>query len=134
MHGEQKCRTKTMRVYDNDRGAESLSQGYRVHYNLVKEHMTLGKTPGEAAGIKSFSGFKWRGIIEKGVELEAERKRNLPPPPELERTPLRPTPLKPRSSSSSERTARGGEPYAEELQVNQEGGGTPMALQNRTFA
>jgi transposase-like protein len=64
LNGTSKDRTKTMRAYDNDTGAEALSQGWQVHYNLVRRHLALGKTPGEAAGIPELGGFKWRTILD----------------------------------------------------------------------
>ncbi|MGI0055736.1 MAG: IS6 family transposase [Thermoplasmata archaeon] len=64
MHGSQKDRTKTMRAYDNDRGAEALSEGWRVHYDMVKTHLALGTTPGVAAGLPELGGFRWRAILD----------------------------------------------------------------------
>ena len=64
LNGTSKDRTKVMRAYDNDRGADALSRGWQVHYNLVRPHLALGMTPGEAAGITPIGGFRWREIIE----------------------------------------------------------------------
>jgi putative transposase len=68
LNGTQKDRTKGMRAYDNDRGASALSLGWQVHYNLVRPHLTLGKTPGEAAGIAPIGGFRWRTILELAAQ------------------------------------------------------------------
>ncbi len=70
MNGSQKDRTKTMRAYDNDRGASALSEGWRVHYNLIRRHLSLGTTPGEAAGIPPVSG--WRELIELSTRRRDE--------------------------------------------------------------
>ena len=40
-----------MRAFDTDGGAAMITEGFRVHYNLVKPHMGIGgSTPGDAAG------------------------------------------------------------------------------------
>jgi putative transposase len=75
LNGTSKDRTKTMRAYDNLRGASALSHGWQVHYNLVRPHLALGKTPGEAAGIAPVAGFRWRAIIE----MASQARRNETP-------------------------------------------------------
>jgi transposase-like protein len=67
LNGTSKDRTKTMRAYDNDAGAAALSEGWQVHYNLVRDHLALGTTPGVAAGIAPIPGFRWRQLIEMAV-------------------------------------------------------------------
>lgn len=37
---------------------------WRVHYNMVRTHQTLGKTPGEAADLPPLKGFKWHEILK----------------------------------------------------------------------
>lgn len=69
MNGGQKDRTKTMRAYDNDGGAAALSAGWRVHYNLVRNHMALGTTPGVAAGLPEIGGFRWRTILDMAAAV-----------------------------------------------------------------
>jgi putative transposase len=64
LNGTSKDRTKTMRAYDNDRGAGTLSRGWQVHYNFVRNHLALGKTPAEAAGLPELGQFKWREILD----------------------------------------------------------------------
>jgi hypothetical protein len=54
-----------MRAFDGKPGAEVLSEGHRVHYNLVREHEATGMTPGEAAGIPMPDGMRWKTIIER---------------------------------------------------------------------
>lgn len=64
LHGSEKERTKVMRGFDNEKGAASLAEGYRVHYNLVRPHMGLdGATPGEAAEIEVSGGFRWESVL-----------------------------------------------------------------------
>jgi len=74
LNGTSKDRTKTMRAYDNDRGASALSRGWQVHYNLVRPHLALGMTPGEAAGIAPIAGFRWRTILE----MATRKTQNVP--------------------------------------------------------
>jgi len=40
-------------------------EGFRVHYNLVRNHQALGMTPGEVAGLSKIDGFKWLEILKK---------------------------------------------------------------------
>jgi transposase-like protein len=67
LNGTSKDRTKTMRAYDNLRGASALSEGWQVHYNLVRDHQTLGTTPGVAAGIPALTGFRWHELLKQAV-------------------------------------------------------------------
>jgi transposase-like protein len=64
LNGTSKDRTKTMRAYDNDRGAEALSLGWQTHYNLVRTHLALGTTPGVAAGLPELGPFRWRALLD----------------------------------------------------------------------
>lgn len=64
LHGSERQRTKVMRAFDNDGGCAALSEGWRVHYDMVRTHMALGKTPGEAAGLPALPGFKWRALLD----------------------------------------------------------------------
>ena len=69
-HGTEKERTKVMRAFDNEQGASNLADGFRVHYNLVRDHQTLGMTPGEAVGIPIGPGFKWQKVIEEATKAK----------------------------------------------------------------
>ena len=66
-HGTEKERTKVMRGFDQEHGCESLMEGFRVHYNLVKSHQALGCTPSEATGNTDVDGFRWLNIIKKAT-------------------------------------------------------------------
>ncbi len=53
-HGTIKDRTKVLRGFKRLDTAEVLMDGFLVHYNYFRPHMTLNnKTPAEVAGIKS---------------------------------------------------------------------------------
>ena len=42
-----------------------ITEGFRVHYNLVKPHMGIGgSTPGDAAGVALPDGFRWKAILD----------------------------------------------------------------------
>ncbi len=69
-HGTEKERTKVMRAFDNLSGASGIAEGFRVHYNLVREHQALGMTPGEAAGIPLGPHFRWKAILEAATRKE----------------------------------------------------------------
>ncbi|MBI4393171.1 MAG: IS6 family transposase [Euryarchaeota archaeon] len=66
-HGTEKERAKVMRAFDNSKGAAHIAEGFRVHYNMVRSHQTLGKTPAEAAGMEPMDGFKWRRILDAAL-------------------------------------------------------------------
>lgn len=68
LHGTEKERIKVMRGFDQDNGCASLMEGFRVHYNLVKTHQTLGTTPGVAAGLESIDGFRWLEVLKQATE------------------------------------------------------------------
>ena len=67
LHGTEKERVKVMRGFDKDMGCASLMEGFRVHYNMVKNHQGLGVTPGESAGIGGVDGFRWLNILQKAT-------------------------------------------------------------------
>ena len=50
-HGTLKSRTKVMRALKNKDTLEKFSDGWLVHYNYLREHGSLGKTPAEEAKI-----------------------------------------------------------------------------------
>jgi len=61
-HGSLKDRTKVMRGMKNIRTARLLTEGWLIHYNYLRPHETLGKTPAEAAGIK-FPYRHWQDVV-----------------------------------------------------------------------
>jgi putative transposase len=67
LNGSQRDRTKTMRGFDNERGTTDLMAGWRVHHNLIRDHLSLGTTPGVAAGIPELQGFRWRALLDLAV-------------------------------------------------------------------
>jgi len=44
--------------------ARGWLEGFRIHYNFVREHMGLGRTPAEAAGLDlPLLRNRWLGLI-----------------------------------------------------------------------
>jgi putative transposase len=72
-HGTEKERTKVMRAFDGETGASVLAEGFRVHYNLVRDHQALGMTPGEAAGIPMGGGFRWLTVLKEATKPTPNR-------------------------------------------------------------
>jgi transposase-like protein len=64
LHGTEKSRTKVMRAFDQEDGAAAIMEGWRVHYDMVRTHQALGKTPAEAADIAPLVGFKWLELLK----------------------------------------------------------------------
>jgi len=64
LHGTEKSRTKVMRAFDQEDGAAAIMEGWRVHYDMVRTHQALGKTPAEAADIAPLVGFKWMELLK----------------------------------------------------------------------
>lgn len=86
LHGSIKDRTKVMRGLKSIPTAYLFMDGWATHYNYFREHSALGKTPAEAAGVKSpfknwldVAGepekpFEVPSIIERGARFEEARR------------------------------------------------------------
>jgi transposase-like protein len=70
LHGSEKERIKVMRGFDTDSGCSMIMEGFRVHYNLIRDHQTLGVTPGEVAGLPKIDGFRWLEILKKATTID----------------------------------------------------------------
>lgn len=65
-HGTIKERTKVMRDLKSQESAQLIMDGWLVHYNFFRPHMSLkGKTPAEAAGIK-YHVRNWGEVVKDG--------------------------------------------------------------------
>ena len=64
-HGTLKQRTKVMRGLKGIGSARIILEGFTLHYNFMRHHMTFGdRTPAEVAGLRlEFRG--WIGLVEK---------------------------------------------------------------------
>jgi len=52
LNGIFRDREVVMRGMDNKDSAQKLIDAYRIHYNFIRKHGSIGKTPAEQAGIK----------------------------------------------------------------------------------
>jgi transposase-like protein len=52
LNGTMRDREKIMRGMQTKETAQKIIEAMRIHYNYVREHSSLGKTPAESCGIK----------------------------------------------------------------------------------
>jgi putative transposase len=78
-HGTLKDRTKVMRALKNKDTLQKFTDGWLVHYNYFRPHMSLDdKTPAEKAKIK-FPFRNWKDVTEQPYQNTARIKLVLPP-------------------------------------------------------
>ncbi|HLM90773.1 MAG TPA: DDE-type integrase/transposase/recombinase [Thermoplasmata archaeon] len=65
LHGTEKERIKVMRGMHGRKGPKLLMEGFRVYYNMVRDHAALDATPAVAAGIPDRGGFRWKEILQR---------------------------------------------------------------------
>jgi hypothetical protein len=53
-----------MRGMNTKESAQKVIEAMRIHYNYVREHSKLGKTPGEECGIKIVGKNKLLTLIQ----------------------------------------------------------------------
>lgn len=71
MHGTIKSRTKVMRGLHTPESARLFLDGWLVHYNFFRPHMSLkDRTPASVAGIK-FPYRNWKDVTEQPYEKTA---------------------------------------------------------------
>jgi len=70
-HGTIKSRTKVMRGLHTIESARLFMDGWLVHYNFFRPHMSLkDRTPASVAGIR-FPFHNWKDIVEQPYEKTA---------------------------------------------------------------
>lgn len=70
-HGTIKSRTKVMRGLRSLATARDFMNGWLIHYNYFRPHMSLSdKTPAEVAGVK-LPFQNWKGVCEQPYEVTA---------------------------------------------------------------
>ncbi|WP_179362988.1 DDE-type integrase/transposase/recombinase [Nitrosopumilus oxyclinae] len=52
LNGTMRDREKVMRGMNTRESSQKIIEAMRIHYNFIREHSSLGKTPAEQAGIK----------------------------------------------------------------------------------
>ena len=61
-------REKVMRGMNTRDSAQKIIKAMRIHYNYVREHSTLGKTPAESCGIKIEGKNKLLTLIQNAKQ------------------------------------------------------------------
>lgn len=73
LHQTLKARTKVMRGLKSMPRTKAMLEGYVVHYNYVRPHMSLnGNTPAQVTGINEPSN--WKGLIERATQSMSQAK------------------------------------------------------------
>lgn len=70
LNGIFRDREVIMRGMDHKESAQKLIDAYRIHYNFIREHGSIKKTPAEQAGIKLDLG---QNKIEKLIKLATKK-------------------------------------------------------------
>lgn len=70
LNGVFRDREVVMRGMDNKDSAQKLINAYRIHYNFIREHGSIKKTPAEQAGIKLNLG---KNKIENLIKLATRK-------------------------------------------------------------
>jgi transposase-like protein len=65
LNGTENERVKVMRGFDTPLGTAAISEGFRVHYNLVRTHQTIGTTPGLRAGLPYLGKNRWLELLKR---------------------------------------------------------------------
>jgi len=94
-HSTIKSRTKVMRGLRTIETARKFMDGWLVHYNYFRPHMSLkDKTPAEAAN-SSYPFRNWKEVCQQPYEVTA-RIEVMPRPPRVVKPRVRITPKRPR--------------------------------------
>ena len=70
LNGTMRDREKVMRGMNTKESSQKLIEAMRIHYNFVREHSSLSKTPAEQAGIKLELG---QNKIENLIKLASQK-------------------------------------------------------------
>ena len=80
LHGTIKSRTKVMRGLHTLESARFFMDGWLLHYNFFRPHMSLNdRTPASVAGIR-FPFRNWKDVCEQPFEVTARIPMQLPEP------------------------------------------------------
>src|SRR5438093_3417877 len=69
LNGVFRDREKVMRGMDHKESAQKTIDAFRIHYNFIREHGSIKKTPAEQAGIKIALG---QNKIENLIKLASK--------------------------------------------------------------
>ena len=70
LHGTLKDRTRVTRGLKDAKTVETLLKGWVVHYDYVRKHQSLGKTPAQASGIDIEDN--WHILIRSAIKNKAQ--------------------------------------------------------------
>jgi transposase-like protein len=70
LNGVFRDREKVMRGMDHKESAQKTIDAYRIHYNFIREHSSIKKTPAEQAGVKLDLG---QNKIENLIKLASKQ-------------------------------------------------------------
>jgi hypothetical protein len=70
LNGIFRDREVVMRGMDHKDSAQKLIDAYRIHYNFIRNHESIGKTPAEKAGIMLNLG---ENRIESLIKLASKK-------------------------------------------------------------
>ena len=70
LHGTLKDRIKPMRGLKGEETVRIMLEGWVAHYNYVRKHQTLGKTPAQASGIDIEDN--WHILIKRAIKNRTE--------------------------------------------------------------
>ena len=71
LHGTLKDRLKPTRGLKGEETVRTLLEGWVVHYNYVRKHQTLKKTPAQASGINT--DYDWHLLVKEATKNEAQK-------------------------------------------------------------
>src|SRR5207245_2970393 len=72
LNGVLRDREKVMRGMDTKESAQKTIDAFRIHYNFVRNHGSIGKTPEEKAGIKlNLDQNKIESLIKLATKTDA---------------------------------------------------------------
>ena len=72
LHGTLKDRLKPTRGLKGEETVRTLLEGWVVHYNYVRKHQSLKKTPAQASGI--YRNYDWHSLVKEATKNEALKK------------------------------------------------------------
>lgn len=72
LHGTLKDRLKPTRGLKGEETVRTLLEGWAVHYDYVRVHQTLGKTPAQASGITIKND--WHELVKEATKFNAIQK------------------------------------------------------------
>ncbi len=73
LHGTVKDMLMSRRGMDEELKTGTMLKGWSVHYNFLRTHSTIGKTPVEATGLKLDLSNRWESLIDMATKWKANK-------------------------------------------------------------